>query len=83
MSLVLFDVRDNIALLTLNNPDKRNMLTVEVCALITDYVRQAEAHHDVKALIVKETGSVLGEVNAETVEIYGYLDGKISAQKAS
>ena len=35
---------------------------------------------NVKALIIKETGSVLGEVNAETVEIYGYLDGKISAQ---
>ena len=56
MSLVLFDVRDNVALLTLNNPDKRNMLTVEVCALISDYVQQAEAHPEVKALIVTGAG---------------------------
>ena len=41
MSLVLFEIRDNIALLTLNNPSKRNMLTTEVCELIVDYVAQA------------------------------------------
>ena len=52
MSLVLFEIRDNVALLTLNNPDKRNMLTREVCGLIVDYVAQAEQHPDVKALIV-------------------------------
>ena len=33
MSLVLFEIRDNVALLTLNNPDKRNMLTREVCGI--------------------------------------------------
>ena len=46
MSLVLFEIRDNIALLTLNNPSKRNMLTTEVCELIVDYVAQAEQHPD-------------------------------------
>ncbi len=56
MSLVLFEIRDNIALLTLNNPDKRNMLTLEVCALIVDFVAQAEQHQDVKALIVTGAG---------------------------
>ena len=56
MSLVLFEIRDNIALLTLNNPDKRNMLTREVCGLIVDYVAQAEQHSDVKALIVTGAG---------------------------
>ena len=35
---------------------------------------------NVKTLIIKEKGSVIGEVNAETVEIAGYLDGKISAR---
>ncbi len=35
---------------------------------------------NVRSLIVKEKGSVIGEVNAETVEIAGYLDGKISAR---
>lgn len=56
MSLVLFEIRDNIALLTLNNPLKRNMLTAEVCELIVDYVAQAEQHPDVKALIVTGNG---------------------------
>ena len=56
MSLVLFEIRDNVALLTLNNPDKRNMLTREVCGLIVDYVAQAEQHPDVKALIVTGAG---------------------------
>jgi enoyl-CoA hydratase len=56
MALVLFEIRDNIALLTLNNPDKRNMLTLEVCAQIVDYVAQAEQHPEVKALIVTGAG---------------------------
>ena len=56
MALVLFEVRDNIALITLNNPDKRNMLTIEVCEQIVHYVAQAEQHPEVKALIVTGTG---------------------------
>ena len=30
-------------------------------------------------LIIKETGSISGGVEAETVEIHGHLDGKVSA----
>lgn len=56
MSLVLYEVRDNIALLTLNNPDKRNMLTLEVCEQIVAYVSQAEQDPKVKALIVTGNG---------------------------
>lgn len=56
MSLVLFEVRDNVALITMNNPDKRNMLTTEVCKQIVDYVAQAEEHPEVKALIVTGVG---------------------------
>ena len=56
MPLVLFEIRDNIALLTLNNPEKRNMLTLEVCEMIVDYVAQAEQQPDVKALIVTGNG---------------------------
>ena len=56
MSLVLFEVRDNVAFITLNNPKKRNMLTIEVCEQIVDYVAQAEKHPEVNALIVTGTG---------------------------
>ncbi|MGB0450161.1 MAG: enoyl-CoA hydratase-related protein [Porticoccaceae bacterium] len=58
MPNVLFEVRDNVALLSLNNPEKRNILSLSVCDQIVDYVRQAEADPEVKALIVTGTGAV-------------------------
>ena len=36
---------------------------------------------NVKALIIKEKGSVIGEINAERVDIHGYVEGKVTAQK--
>ena len=33
-----------------------------------------------KEIIVRETGSVTGSIEAELVEIHGHLDGKVSAQ---
>ncbi len=33
-----------------------------------------------KEVVIKETGSISGEVEADNVEIHGHLDGKISAQ---
>ena len=56
MSLVLFEIRDNAALITLNNPEKRNMLTLDVCAQIVDSVKQAEENPEVKAWIVTGSG---------------------------
>ena len=36
---------------------------------------------NVKELTIKEKGSVIGEINAETVQVLGFVDGKITAQK--
>jgi cytoskeletal protein CcmA (bactofilin family) len=36
---------------------------------------------NVKSLIIKEKGSVIGEINAEKVDVLGYVDGKVSAKK--
>ena len=36
---------------------------------------------NVKSLTIKEKGSVIGEINAEIVEVFGFVDGKITAQK--
>ena len=33
-----------------------------------------------KEIVIKETGSISGEVEADLVEIHGHLDGKISAE---
>jgi cytoskeletal protein CcmA (bactofilin family) len=36
---------------------------------------------NVKTLIIKEKGSVIGEINAEKVDVLGFVDGKITAKK--
>ena len=33
-----------------------------------------------KEIVIKETGSISGEVEADRVEVHGHLDGKIAAQ---
>jgi len=36
---------------------------------------------NVKSLTIKEKGSVIGEINAEEVDVLGFVDGKVTAQK--
>ena len=36
---------------------------------------------NVKALIIKEKGSVIGEINAEKVDVLGFVDGKEKKKK--
>ena len=36
---------------------------------------------NVKSLVIKEKGSVIGEINAELVEVLGFVDGKVTAKK--
>ena len=36
---------------------------------------------NVKALLIKEKGSVIGEINAEKVDVFGDVDGKVTAKK--
>ena len=36
---------------------------------------------NVKSLIIKEKGSVIGEINAEIVNVLGFVDGKVTAKK--
>jgi cytoskeletal protein CcmA (bactofilin family) len=35
----------------------------------------------VKSLVIKEKGSVIGEINAERVDVLGFVDGKVTAKK--
>ena len=74
MALVLFEIRDNIALLTLNNPDKRNMLTLEVCRQIVDYVAQAEAE--------KETGYSTGYYEKQSKEYAKSVNDRVKKIKS-
>ena len=36
---------------------------------------------NVKSLIIKDKGSVIGEINAERVDVLGFVDGKVTAKK--
>jgi cytoskeletal protein CcmA (bactofilin family) len=36
---------------------------------------------NVKSLMIREKGSVIGEINAEVVNVLGFVDGKVTAKK--
>jgi cytoskeletal protein CcmA (bactofilin family) len=36
---------------------------------------------NVKTLLIKEKGSVIGEINAEKVDVLGFVDGRVTAKR--
>lgn len=81
---VLVHVEDRIAVLTVNDPDRRNAVTFEISAALRNAVDAAEADPDVHALIVTGAGkafcagadlSALGEATEDgLLKIYdGFL----------
>ncbi len=52
MSLVNLDITESVATVTLNDPDRRNAVTLDMCAEVGDVLDSVEANPDVKALIV-------------------------------
>ncbi|MCB9418105.1 MAG: enoyl-CoA hydratase/isomerase family protein, partial [Mycolicibacterium sp.] len=55
-ALVLYDVRDRIALITVNDPDRRNAVTAEMSEQLRDAVSRADSDPDVNAVIVTGAG---------------------------
>jgi enoyl-CoA hydratase len=55
--LVLFDVRDRVALITVNDPDRRNAVNHEISVGLRAAVDRAEADTGVHAVIVTGVGS--------------------------
>jgi enoyl-CoA hydratase len=53
---VLFTVERHVALVTVNDPERRNALTAEMSTLLRDAVKQAETDPDVHALVVTGAG---------------------------
>ena len=54
--LVLYDVRDRIALITVNDPDRRNAVTEAMSAQLRGAVQTAEADDGVHAVVVTGAG---------------------------
>ncbi|MFZ0831553.1 MAG: enoyl-CoA hydratase-related protein, partial [Mycobacterium sp.] len=55
--LVLFEVRDRVALITVNDPDRRNAVTGSISEGLRAAVARAEADTAVHAVIVTGAGS--------------------------
>jgi enoyl-CoA hydratase len=56
MSLVLFDVADRVALITVNDPDRRNAVTDDMSRELRAAVQRAEADSEVHAVVVTGAG---------------------------
>ena len=54
--VVLFDVEDGVALLTLNRPDRLNAWTAEMQTRYFDLLEECAAHEDVRAIVVTGSG---------------------------
>ena len=54
--LVLYSATDRVALITVNDPDRRNAVTGEMSALLRAAVARAEADPDVHAVVVTGAG---------------------------
>lgn len=80
--MVLYEVRDGIATLTLNNPQERNSMTAEMVADIVRVMDAAEADPNVRVVIVTGTppafcaGANLGNLAEATREsLLGIYEG--------
>ncbi len=56
MNVVLFSVENHVAVITVNDPDRRNAFTDEMSARLRAAVEQAEADPDVHAMVVTGAG---------------------------
>src|SRR6202012_2040332 len=54
--LVLVDVISHVALITVNDPDRRNAVTAEMSSLLRAAITQAEADDDVHAVVIAGAG---------------------------
>ncbi|MFM7687771.1 MAG: enoyl-CoA hydratase [Actinomycetota bacterium] len=88
MSVVLYEVSERIATITLNRPEARNALSSEVLRLLPEAMRRAEADPDVDVLVLtgtdpafcagldlKELGSTAGNLGATGADGRPNADG--------
>ncbi|MDZ7887392.1 MAG: enoyl-CoA hydratase [Mycobacterium sp.] len=72
--LVTYEVRDRVALITLNNPDRRNALDDAMAAMLASAVERAQCDEGVHAVVVSGAGKAfcagadLGVLGAATEE---------------
>jgi enoyl-CoA hydratase len=58
MSAVLYAAADGVATLTLNRPDSRNALNLEMCAGLIGFAEKISSNEEIKLVLVRANGSV-------------------------
>ena len=67
MSLVTVSVVNSVATLTLNDPDRRNAVTLSMCDEVAEALDELEADESVKSLVV--TGAAMDEADRQEVTL--------------
>jgi enoyl-CoA hydratase/carnithine racemase len=70
MAQIDYEVKDNIATITINNPDKRNSVTKEMYAQLDDAYADVVSNEDVRVAIITGAG---GKAFCSGASITGYL----------
>ncbi|MBY0443119.1 MAG: enoyl-CoA hydratase [Mycobacteriaceae bacterium] len=92
--LVLLSIRDHVAVITVNDPDRRNAITDAMSAQLRAAVEQAEANCDVHAVVVTGAGkafcagadlSALGAAGSDATEpgLLRLYDGFMAVARCS
>jgi methylglutaconyl-CoA hydratase len=73
MPVVLYEIRESAAILTLNRPDRRNALNRQLIAELTDAVREAQGEPGARAVILTGAGTAFS-AGMDLAEVAATLD---------
>jgi len=82
MSSILFEIRDQIAFITLNRPEKMNAFTREMALLLQSKLDECASLHEVRAVFITGAGRAFsaGQDLAEVVDPEGPGMAKILSE---
>src|ERR1700759_2224439 len=73
MSSILFEIKDHIAFITLNRPEKLNSFTLEIAVLLQNRLDECASLHEIRAVYITGAGKAFsaGQDLAEVVDLNG------------
>lgn len=80
MSAVLYSAADGVATLTLNRPESRNALDLEMCELLLRFSQESSSNKDVKLVLVRANGPAFC-AGADLKERQGMSAGQVRERR--